>query len=137
LRHRVPSGDYFRGLAVTPAGGRIILPDDDRAGASAVVVLSFPFSQQRFGDVASAPGQSILINKVPFTVAESRPLGSSCDVKPYHGWVMAYDARTLAQTAVLNTSPDAGRAESGRATRVRRRTRTATSMLRRATEGSR
>ena len=37
--------------------------------------------------------------------------GSSCDVGPYHGWVMAYDARTLAQTAVFNTSPDAG--ESG------------------------
>jgi hypothetical protein len=33
--------------------------------------------------------------------------GSSCDVDPYHGWVMAYDARTLAQTAVFNTSPDA------------------------------
>jgi hypothetical protein len=33
--------------------------------------------------------------------------GSSCDVAPYHGWVMAYDAHTLAQTAVLNTSPDA------------------------------
>jgi hypothetical protein len=33
--------------------------------------------------------------------------GSSCDVGPYHGWVMAYNARTLAQTAVFNTSPDA------------------------------
>jgi hypothetical protein len=33
--------------------------------------------------------------------------GSSCDVDPYHGWVMAYDARTLAQMAVFNTSPDA------------------------------
>lgn len=32
---------------------------------------------------------------------------SSCDVGPYHGWVMAYDARTLVQTAVFNTSPDA------------------------------
>ena len=31
---------------------------------------------------------------------------SSCDVGPYHGWVMAYDARTLEQRAVLNTSPD-------------------------------
>jgi hypothetical protein len=37
--------------------------------------------------------------------------GSSCDVRPYHGWVMAYNASTLAQTAVFNTSPDAG--ESG------------------------
>ncbi len=36
---------------------------------------------------------------------------SACDVGPYHGWVMAYDAGTLRQQAVLNTSPDAG--ESG------------------------
>ncbi len=33
---------------------------------------------------------------------------SSCDVAPYHGWIMAYDAQTLAQTGVFNTSPDAG-----------------------------
>jgi hypothetical protein len=32
---------------------------------------------------------------------------SSCDVGPYHGWVITYDARTLAQVAVFNTSPDA------------------------------
>jgi len=31
---------------------------------------------------------------------------SSCDVGPYHGWVMSYDARTLAQVAVFNDSPD-------------------------------
>jgi hypothetical protein len=31
---------------------------------------------------------------------------SSCDVGPYHGWVMAYGAHTLAQVGVLNTSPD-------------------------------
>jgi hypothetical protein len=31
---------------------------------------------------------------------------SSCDVDPYHGWVMAYDPQTLAQKAVLNTTPD-------------------------------
>jgi hypothetical protein len=33
--------------------------------------------------------------------------GSSCDVRPYHGWVIAYDAHSLNQTAVFNTSPDA------------------------------
>jgi hypothetical protein len=32
---------------------------------------------------------------------------SSCDVGPYHGWVMAYDARSLKQKAVFNASPDA------------------------------
>jgi outer membrane protein assembly factor BamB len=33
--------------------------------------------------------------------------GSSCDVDPYHGWLMAYDARTLTQKAAFNASPDA------------------------------
>lgn len=31
---------------------------------------------------------------------------SSCDVAPYHGWVMAYDARTLKRLAIFNASPD-------------------------------
>jgi len=67
------SGDYFRGLAVPPAAGRVIIPDDDRIGARAIAVLSFVYSQRRFGDAASAPGQSILINNVPFTVAGVAP----------------------------------------------------------------
>jgi hypothetical protein len=31
---------------------------------------------------------------------------SGCDGGPTHGWVLAYDAQTLQQTAVLNLSPD-------------------------------
>ena len=69
------SGDYFSGLSVAPAAGRMIAPDDDRAGAPAVAVLSFAFSQNRFGHAASAPGQSILINNVPFTIAGVAPPG--------------------------------------------------------------
>jgi predicted permease len=63
------SGDYFRGLAVPPAAGRIIVPDDDRAGAPPVAVLSFAYARHRFDDVARAPGQSILINNVAFQIA--------------------------------------------------------------------
>jgi hypothetical protein len=33
--------------------------------------------------------------------------GSSCDIETYHGWLIAYDAHTLAQKAAFNTSPDA------------------------------
>src|SRR6266850_2776508 len=32
------SGDYFRGLAVSPAAGRLIVSDDDRVGATPVAV---------------------------------------------------------------------------------------------------
>ncbi|HYL76391.1 MAG TPA: ABC transporter permease, partial [Bryobacteraceae bacterium] len=69
------SGDYFGGLEVPPAAGRVIIPDDDRAGAPPVAVLSFAYSEKRFGDAASAPGQSILINNVAFTVAGVAPPG--------------------------------------------------------------
>ena len=34
--------------------------------------------------------------------------GSSCDVDPYHGWVIAYDPQTLKPKAALNVTPDGG-----------------------------
>ncbi len=67
------SGDYFRGLAIPPAAGRLIMPEDDLVGAPAVAVVSFAFSQNHFGGAANAAGQSILINNVPFTVIGVAP----------------------------------------------------------------
>ncbi len=69
------SGDYFRGLAVAPAAGRLIVPDDDRVGAPPVAVISFGLSQRRFGGPANAAGQSILINDSPFVVVGVTPPG--------------------------------------------------------------
>ena len=34
---------------------------------------------------------------------------SHCDIDPYTGWIMAYDPTTLAQTAVLNVTPNGSR----------------------------
>ena len=67
------SGDYFRGLGIAPAAGRLIVPDDDRAGGPAVAVISFALSQKRFGGPENAAGQAILINKLPFTVIGVTP----------------------------------------------------------------
>ncbi|PYQ00972.1 MAG: multidrug ABC transporter substrate-binding protein [Acidobacteria bacterium] len=69
------SGDYFGGLGVPPAAGRLILPDDDRAGAPAVAVVSYGFSQRRFGGPANAAGRSILVDNLPFTVVGVTPPG--------------------------------------------------------------
>jgi predicted permease len=62
------SGDYFRGLEVPPAAGRLISTDDDQAGSAAVAVASFGFSQRHFGDPANTTGQTIVVNNVPVTI---------------------------------------------------------------------
>jgi predicted permease len=67
------SGDYFRGLGIPSAAGRLIGPDDDRAGAPGTAVVSFALSQTRFGGPQNAPGQSIQINNLPFTVIGVTP----------------------------------------------------------------
>jgi macrolide transport system ATP-binding/permease protein len=67
------TGEYFRGLAVSPAAGRLIDSEDDRPGAPPVAVISFATSQQRFGGPSSAIGQPILVDNVPFTVIGVAP----------------------------------------------------------------
>ena len=67
------SSDFFRGLAVVPAAGRLIDGEDDRAAATPVAVLSAGYSERRFGGAAAATGQTILINNAPFTVIGVAP----------------------------------------------------------------
>ncbi len=73
VRGEYVTGDYFLGLGVAPAAGRLVVADDDRAGAPAVAVMSFALSQRRFGSAEATLGQSIRINNVPFTVAGVTP----------------------------------------------------------------
>ncbi len=67
------SGDFFEGLEVRPAAGRLIQSYDDRAGAARVAVLSMGYSQHRFGGAASAIGRAMVVNNVPFTVVGIAP----------------------------------------------------------------
>lgn len=67
------TGEYFRGLAVSPAAGRLIDSEDDRPGAAPVGVISFATSQNRFGGPPNAIGQSIFVDNVPFTVIGVAP----------------------------------------------------------------
>jgi macrolide transport system ATP-binding/permease protein len=67
------TGEYFRGLGVSPAAGRLIDSEDDRPGVPPVVVISFAISQNRFGGPPNAIGHSILVDNVPFTVIGVAP----------------------------------------------------------------
>jgi hypothetical protein len=68
---------------------------------------------------ADLPGSPVEVNAPAFNalMQNQRPAlmlangmvyvgyASHCDKEPYHGFMMAYDAKTLAQVSVLNTSP--------------------------------
>ncbi|HZQ55832.1 MAG TPA: ABC transporter permease [Bryobacteraceae bacterium] len=62
------SGNYFSSIGAPPAVGRLIGSADDRAGANAVAVISYRFWQHGFNGASSAVGQTILVNRTPFTV---------------------------------------------------------------------
>jgi ABC-type antimicrobial peptide transport system permease subunit len=79
------SGEYFRGLGVSPAAGRLIDHDDDRTGVPAIAVVSFNWSRRHFAFPADAPGQMVLVNNTPFTivgVAAPEFFGTDPDANP-------------------------------------------------------
>ena len=67
-RTQYVTGDFFSGLGVPPAAGRLIDSADDREGAPLAAVLSYGYAQRRFGDPARAVGQQILIIGNPFHI---------------------------------------------------------------------
>ena len=63
------SGNYFTGLGVTPASGRVLSPEDDRAeGGQPVAVLSHSFWKKRFDADPNIVGRDVRLNGHDFTV---------------------------------------------------------------------
>ena len=70
------SGRYFEVLRVSPVIGRLFTAADDRRGGGPegpVAVISYGFWQRRFGGAADAVGQSLTIERVPFTIVGVTP----------------------------------------------------------------
>jgi hypothetical protein len=78
-------------------------------GGPKIVQATFPGTGDNTsnGNVVFDPAQYkeraglLLLNGMIYT-----GWASHCDIRPYTGWVMAYDASTLAQTSVLNVVPN-------------------------------
>ena len=78
-------------------------------GGPAEIQASYPGTgdSSSGGKVVFAPGQYaeraglLLMNGTIYTSYTSH-----CDHRPYTGWLIAYDANTLAQTSVLNLTPN-------------------------------
>ena len=82
------SGEYFHALGIGVAAGRPLDEWDDTAGANPVVVISYAYWQGRFGGDPGVIGETISLNRQPFTLVGVMPpgfqgtlqLGESADV---------------------------------------------------------
>jgi hypothetical protein len=108
IAHKVGNDQYFQhlhALAITTGA--------EKFGGPKLITASVPGRgagrtnrQVDFDPLRENPRAALTLanNNVYLTWA------SSCDVDPYHGWVMAYDPKTLAQKTVLNVDPDGSEA---------------------------
>ena len=67
------SGNYYAALRVQPILGRVITDEDDKPGASPVVVLTHQFWQERFNANPGVIGQPLKLNKQSFTIIGVTP----------------------------------------------------------------
>ncbi|HET6975488.1 MAG TPA: ABC transporter permease [Pyrinomonadaceae bacterium] len=73
LDTRLISADYFRVMRATPLLGRDFTSEDDKPGAAPVVIISYPFWQQRFGGDQNIVGKQILLDDEANTVIGVMP----------------------------------------------------------------
>ena len=108
IRHAVSDNEYFQHLHALA-----ITTGVEKFGGPKLITASVPGRgagrtnrQVDFDPLHENPRAALTLanNSVYLTWA------SSCDVDPYHGWVIAYDPQTLAQKAVLNVNPDGSEA---------------------------
>lgn len=104
IRHRTSEDDFFQhlhALAITSGvekfGGPRLITGSVRGQGSGAVNGNVAFDPLK----ENARAALTLANNSVYIL-----WASSCDVDPYHGWVMSYDAQTLAQKAVLNVNPN-------------------------------
>ena len=64
------------------------------------ITVTAPMWSSILDNIRSAP-RLLLLNGIIYT-----GWASHCDIRPYTGWIMGYSESTLAQTSVLNVTPN-------------------------------
>ncbi|HEY6290137.1 MAG TPA: ABC transporter permease [Terriglobia bacterium] len=100
------SGNYFSTLGLRAFAGSVITPEDDKAGAPAVVVMSYRTWQQNFGLDPSVIGSILNIDQVPYTVSGIAPpgfFGDQLRADPPDFWMpLSTEVPHDAPNAILN-----------------------------------
>jgi predicted permease len=68
------SGNFFEGLGVKPAAGRLLLPSEGEIlGQDAVIVLGYQYWQQGFNSDPNVVGRIVTLNRHPVTIVGVAP----------------------------------------------------------------
>jgi predicted permease len=79
------SGGYFGVLALKPALGRLIVPEDEpQVGESAVVVLGYDYWQRRFAGDANVLGERLTVNGTDLEIIGVAPQGFTGTILGVH-----------------------------------------------------
>ena len=106
------SGNYYAGLRMQTSLGRPITDDDEKPGATPVVVLSHQFWQERFGANPAVIGQPLKLNKQSFTIIGVTPPAftgtSQVDYHPAFTVPFASEPLLLGENSNLTTANQPG-----------------------------
>jgi predicted permease len=72
-RGELVSGDYFSVLGLPSAAGRLVGPEDDKADAAPIAVISYDYWHRRFGGSRSTIGKTIQVNGYGVTIVGVSP----------------------------------------------------------------
>src|SRR5262245_9096988 len=75
LNGLIVSANFFSLLGVPAARGRVFQPEDGRAGAARVAVISHDFWQKRFGGALNVIGRALTLSGEPVTLIGVMPPG--------------------------------------------------------------
>jgi putative ABC transport system permease protein len=98
------TGHYYETLGLTPAAGRLLIPEDDRPGAIPVVVISDDYWRRQFGRDPQVIGRPLMIAGSAVAIANHAFLSFACSTT---GWITAVTWRT-ASCRRVDSSPSSG-----------------------------
>jgi predicted permease len=106
------ASNYFSGLGLKPAMGRLILPGEgETPGEEAVLVLGHSYWQSRFGSDPAVVGKKVRINGIPVTIIGVLP-------KEFHGSFSIFELDGYVPLSTITRDPDWSRLWTDRKLRM-------------------
>ncbi len=77
----IATGNFFSTLGITPALGRLFVPEDDRHGAHLTTILSWSFFQRRFHGDMTIVGRNMRLDDDSYTIIGVLPQSSITQIR--------------------------------------------------------